>query len=443
MFFAFFLWIFLQTTLWTCTIQRDFNISFHDQTNSSQYNYTEEEEGGFGGVENLNHIFAKTEPPQPPGLQCPDNYVVDKRNNICREKLPSPTVANETTNITNGTYVFWRMNCSNQSLLMVDEGDFLVLENKSVFVNASKMTYDKSEYIWMNRSVLVCVNHAVAYQINCSGNWGLMNESEYSILSNKSIYVNASLMLYDPPKFIWNKQNLYVCDNLFVDSDNRNIMSNEDDDIISDLTIVCMSISIFALVFVLITYSLFTELRTPPGINLMNLSVAILLSQLLWLVGSKQLTDKPMVCTAIAVLLHYFFLVSFVWTSIIAFDTWRAFTAKRRRSMVDSKRKRLLHSLRYMAVGWLSVMVYVSICVALDQSQTVAIGYGSRVACWITNFDAKWIFFATPLGLVTVFNIVFFSMTVKAIRSTRSQARMFCDIQINGNLEGYGNSISC
>ncbi|XP_028516319.1 G-protein coupled receptor Mth2-like [Exaiptasia diaphana] len=436
MVFAFFLWMFLQTSHWTCTTQRDFNISFHNQTaNSSQYDFTEspEEESA---VVNLNHIFAKhSAPPHSPGLQCADNYVVDKRNNICREKLPSPTVAmsrskyhfingSETTNMTNVTNVFWRMNCSNQSLLMVDEGDFLVLENKSVFVNASKMTYDKSEYIWMNRSVLVCVNHAVAYQINCSGNWGLMNESEYSILSNKSIYVNASLMLYDPPKFIWNKQNLYVCDNLFVDSDNRNIMSNEDDDIISDLTIVCMSISIFALVFVLITYSLFTELRTPPGINLMNLSVAILLSQLLWLVGSKQLTDKPMVCTAIAVLLHYFFLVSFVWTSIIAFDTWRAFTAKRRRSMVDSKRKRLLHSLRYMAVGWLSVMVYVSICVALDQSQTVAIGYGSRVACWITNFDAKWIFFATPLGLVTVFNIVFFSMTVKAIRSTRSQARM-------------------
>ncbi|XP_020899780.2 G-protein coupled receptor Mth2, partial [Exaiptasia diaphana] len=150
----------------------------------------------------------------------------------------------------------------------------------------------------------------------------------------------------------------------------------------------------------------------------------ILLSQLLWLVGSKQLTDKPMVCTAIAVLLHYFFLVSFVWTSIIAFDTWKAFTTKGRRSMVDWKRKRLLHTLRYMAVGWLSVMVYVSICVALDQSQTVAIGYGSRAACWITNFNAKWIFFATPLGLVTVFNIVFFSMTVKAIRSSRRHARM-------------------
>ncbi|KAK3754656.1 hypothetical protein QZH41_003872 [Actinostola sp. cb2023] len=169
--------------------------------------------------------------------------------------------------------------------------------------------------------------------------------------------------------------------------------------------------------------SILTLLRTPPGINLMNLSISILLAQLLWILGSGQ-TDTPIACTVIAVLLHYFFLVSFVWTSIIAFDTWRAFTAKGRRSLADSKRNRLMHCLRYLAVGWLSVMVYVAICIAIDQSDTVFIGYGSRDTCWIADNKAKLYFFAIPAGLIMVFNIVFYSMTVKAIRDTRSQTSL-------------------
>ncbi|KAK3698752.1 hypothetical protein QZH41_004046 [Actinostola sp. cb2023] len=77
-----------------------------------------------------------------------------------------------------------------------------------------------------------------------------------------------------------------------------------------------------------------------------------------------------------------------------------------------------------MAVGWLSVMVYVAICIAIDQSDTVFIGYGSRDTCWIADNKAKLYFFAIPAALVMVFNMVFYSMTVKAIRDTRSQTSL-------------------
>ncbi|KXJ11246.1 Cadherin EGF LAG seven-pass G-type receptor 2 [Exaiptasia diaphana] len=276
-----------------------------------------------------------------------------------------------------------RFNCS-KNWRRIDEGEFLVFENKSILINASKKLYEKSEYIWRNHAVLICDNVSVfdgglVFDRNCSGEWGLMESHEFTILTNQSIYVNASETLYDPTQYIWQNQSLFVCDNFTTRSSiyfKKSWSNNEQ--ILSVLTFVCMSMSIISLVFVLVTYSLFTELRTQPGINLMNLSAAILLAQLLWLLGSGQ-TDNSMGCTAIAVLLHYFFLVSFVWTSIIAFDTWRAFTAKGRRSIANSKQKRRLNALRYMAVGWLSVLVYVSICVALDQSQTVAIGFVGKM----------------------------------------------------------------
>ncbi|XP_028516316.1 latrophilin receptor-like protein A [Exaiptasia diaphana] len=253
-----------------------------------------------------------------------------------------------------------------------------------------------------------------------------MNEDEFVVLNNKAIFVNSSARFYNSSEYVWQNRSLFICEN-YDESTSKN------DHVLIILTDVCMSISIIALVFVLVTYSLFAELRTNPSINLMNLSIAILLAQFLWLIGSEQ-TNTPMACTAIAVLLHYFFLVSFMWTSIIAFDTWRAFTAKGRRSMADSKRKRLLHALRYMAVGWLSAMVYVAICVALDLTNTVSIGYQSSKVCWMSNKMAVLYIFTAPVSLILAFNFVMYILTMKAINVTTAQARAAADHENRKNL---------
>ena len=193
--------------------------------------------------------------------------------------------------------------------------------------------------------------------------------------------------------------------------------------ILDTLSDACISVSIVALAFLLVTYCLFSELRTPPGINVMNLSASLLLAQLLWVTTSDK-TDHSMACTVTAVLLHYLLLVSFVWTAIIAFDTWKTVTSKVRVSQANSKHKRIKRCIKVAAIAWTSAMVYVAICIALDQSGTVSIEYGSpHDVCWITDNNAKLYFFGIPVGLVLIFNAVFYSMTVKAIRTTRNRVR--------------------
>ena len=58
------------------------------------------------------------------------------------------------------------------------------------------------------------------------------------------------------------------------------------------LTVIGFSISILWLLLLLITYALFKELRTVPGMNLMNLSFSLLVSHSLWLfpTGQEQIT---------------------------------------------------------------------------------------------------------------------------------------------------------
>ncbi|EDO48410.1 predicted protein, partial [Nematostella vectensis] len=184
-----------------------------------------------------------------------------------------------------------------------------------------------------------------------------------------------------------------------------------------------MLLSIATLVLFLVTYSLFSELRTIPGVNLMNLAVSILLAQVTWLTGVNQ-TDRTLACTVVAAMLQYFYLVSFMWTSIIAVDTWRAFSRKSHRGIPRSRREKCVRIGWLSALGWLPLMIFVLICVSLDQSGTVAIGYGSSTSCWMSNGNATLYVFAIPIALALVVNAIFYILTVNAIKAATQQARM-------------------
>ena len=83
------------------------------------------------------------------------------------------------------------------------------------------------------------------------------------------------------------------------------------------LTIIGFSISTFWLLVLLITCLLFEELRTVPGMNLMNLSFSLLVSQFFWLFGTGQ-EQITTLCKVVAILEHYLILVSFLAMSAIS-----------------------------------------------------------------------------------------------------------------------------
>jgi hypothetical protein len=90
-----------------------------------------------------------------------------------------------------------------------------------------------------------------------------------------------------------------------------------------------------------------------------------------------------------------------------------------------------------MAVGWLSTMVYVAICVLLDLTDTVTIGYQSDRACWMADMWAILYFFAVPVGLILIFNVFFYVMTLRAINVTTAQARAASDHNTKQNFGIY------
>ena len=82
-------------------------------------------------------------------------------------------------------------------------------------------------------------------------------------------------------------------------------------------------LSLLGCVAILLTYSLFKELRSLPGKILMNLASSILVASLFTL-SSLFVVDNVAVCRAVAVILHYTYTAEFIWMSVFSFEIARA-----------------------------------------------------------------------------------------------------------------------
>ena len=171
------------------------------------------------------------------------------------------------------------------------------------------------------------------------------------------------------------------------------------------LTLIGFSISISCLALLLITYSLFQELRSVPGLNLMNLSFPTLLSHLIWLIGTSHYAGTK-TCEVLAIFEHYFLLVSFVAMSLISFHSCRVFAQPIVGRTVNKSRRGFI---KYLVFVWLTPAIFVAICVVLDETDTLLVNYGTR--CWLGTKNAKLFLFLLPLAMLLIYNICTFIHT--------------------------------
>ena len=295
------------------------------------------------------------------------------------------------------------------------------------YIHKTKEVINRQDY-YLNESkngsdgtITVCRKH---FHFSCiTGSIINLSANEITEFPNKSILWNVGMRVY--AKGNYEKQNgtVWICSHFSLNGTKRALVEKVVEHPLMIVTTVGLSLSVCSLSALLITYSVICELRTHPGISLMNLSFSVLASHLLWLLGSR-LTSKTTLCTAVSLALHFFFLSSFVWMSIIAIDTWCAFTKTGQPSNCLTHREKRRRYLRSMAIGWVSPLIFCLFCFTLDATNTVAIGYGGTKGCWIQNSSSNLYFFATPMGLLLFFNAVFFVLTVKSIRETMKNSQM-------------------
>ena len=177
------------------------------------------------------------------------------------------------------------------------------------------------------------------------------------------------------------------------------------------LTLICFSISIMFLFILLLAYWMFNELRTLPGLNLMSLAVSMLLSQLIWLVGTAQFMNTK-TCEVLGIIEHYLFLVTFMAMSVISFHSCIVFS-RPFNTIANNARPVLPKFTKYSSMAWISPAIFIAVCVTLDQTEATFDIYGTT--CWLSTGKAVLYLFILPAAVIMLFNIVTFIKTALAL----------------------------
>lgn len=221
---------------------------------------------------------------------------------------------------------------------------------------------------------------------------------------------------------------IYLCletfEGFFESSHAENIPDDPNSSVraISILTFVCVIISIVFAFMTFMIYLLIKELRTQPGVNNMFLSALVVISQSLFLFGFNQATTvSSSSCTALGVLIHYFWLLLLVWMNVCTLHMFRVFRAKHAKSIGFNTLKTTIHYVIYCAVA-ASLPVIITMVIASARSGGEDIGYGGQY-CYITRSDFHVYILSIPLGLIIVSNIALYVAVIVRIERTRSQIR--------------------
>ncbi|XP_070187154.1 uncharacterized protein [Littorina saxatilis] len=178
------------------------------------------------------------------------------------------------------------------------------------------------------------------------------------------------------------------------------------------LFLCCVIVSIVSLIFLLITYCVFSQLRTLPGLNNMWLAGWLLLAQvLLFMVPGR--TDFNG-CHVLGMLLHYAWLCVISWSCVCSFHMFHVFVTQR--DTLHAPHRQRWYFKRYLALTHTLPALILALVVGCTALRTHGkeTGYGGHV-CYLNSVLLRGVAFVLPLAAAVTFNLVLLGLTARAL----------------------------
>ncbi|XP_059142698.1 adhesion G protein-coupled receptor A3-like isoform X2 [Physella acuta] len=190
-------------------------------------------------------------------------------------------------------------------------------------------------------------------------------------------------------------------------------VSSMDGTVLSYISYIGCGLSLVALIFTLLTYTIFSKLRGDnPSKILFNLCLALTLSNGLFLVGMRDYTfHNTLACKVVAASLHYFLLASLTWMAVEAFYMYVALIR-----IFNTYFSHFL--LKCCLVGWGLPFVIVAATLGVNKTDNYAL-IASGI-CWLRT-EAFYGAFVGPVCLILVINCLAFLMVLHKL-ATMSKA---------------------
>lgn len=237
------------------------------------------------------------------------------------------------------------------------------------------------------------------------------------VLQNGSLYVNSTGVFYERGQFQVSRRMAYVCVPSNVTNTTTPVTVNQGFFSMPYtqyiVVMVCCSVSLACLLATFVTYVCFAQLRDISGIILMCLTASLFVAQLLFAVGIDR-TEIQVVCSTIAISLHFLWLSVFAWMNVLTYDI----AHKLRLTSEETADKDSKAFKEYCIFAWGVPFLLVGICTALD----IAKGSGfemqyAKDSCWIGSIVASLFGFALPVCLLLLANFTLFACTIYALHA--------------------------
>ena len=322
--------------------------------------------------------------------------------NISPSNIPGTLYIHLVMNIVNNIYTIARIRAELKNISLQFYHDDILLQSSAITVQIQTQTP---------------VN-----ELNCTV-YIALNESEYQLFDNKSIFVTATNTLLHQSDYTISNDIILRC-NEFNQTFNRTVTVRKTwtyNTVFIILSVAGSGILLLACISLLTTYTLFKELRTLPGKCIMSYAAAVAMSQIFFLFGPG-LTSNHTVCTAMGFCLHFFILSQFTWSSVLATGLCRTFVLMQRvlSSQRDSQSRTFLI---YNSYAWGVPFITCLIAVILDQHSNVNIDYASDRICWLQPGMALLVAFGVPVAVILVYNLLaFIALSVSIYRASKTES---------------------
>ena len=338
-------------------------------------------------------------------LHCPSGYSIVKGK--CTFKSIHDALKN--SQFHNATL----SDCSSPFLLD-NVTSFIDLHNDTVVLSDIGLTVEVLDYDELGRPI-ICLDNNDTSHLNCNSTFVKLNRDDYEDLLNGSILFQNRVL---DVMFIDSEDGLpLVCYDLIRPTTRLlfNLTGTQ------ELIYIGCSLSVLGTVAIIFTYSIFKELQTLPGLVLINVCISLFFINLIYVIGGPVLQSFPLkdLCSAVAILLHYFYLSQFSWMTILCFEiTKKFYEANKMIQPCSKKKKKTL--LAYLVIGWTLPLSVLFVSLVLNfQTQYVQYGVDSQREtsgpCWINHATSEIGLFVIPLALCLSFNFILFLVTTTLV----------------------------
>ena len=251
----------------------------------------------------------------------------------------------------------------------------------------------------------------------------LVENLDYIQLENGSIIILNNSAVLQPEEYEPSEggRNITICDKEKLDGSHFNYSIAQ-----QYLSDICLVISVVCLALHIATHIVLPKLRNLPGKNLLSLSCAIFMAQILFLIGMSFYEQiNANICKTMGILVHWFYLAAFFWMNVMGLDICRTFAGSPTSRGVKTGHDQRSTFLYYSLYAWGFPTLIVAVGLILDFNNLMdgfAPKYGINI-CWISNRKALAVFFVLPVAIMLLGNLLLFSITVHSILQQKKAAQ--------------------